>query len=90
MGYSSDLPQTQKMFVTEERLLQRRAELLCQQSVPEPLLCEFMASVFFAAFGSRRETFRGVVAALMDERMRSLFVELIFCILRYSKHLLRI
>lgn len=58
---------------------------------PERLFGEFMALVFFTAFGSRRETLSVFIAALMDDRMRSLFaLELMVTILRYSNRLFMI
>lgn len=58
---------------------------------PERLFGEFMALVFFTAFGSRRETLSVFIAALLDDRMRSLFaLELMFTILRYSNRLFMI
>lgn len=55
------------------------------------LFGEFMASVFFTTLGSRRETLRVFIAALMDSGVRSLCTpELIFCILRSSICLFRV
>lgn len=55
------------------------------------LFGECTASVFFTALGSRRETLRMFIAALMDGGVRSFCTpELIFCILRSSKCLFRL